>query len=209
MGIIDSQFKGPGFLQGSDRQRWGELASYKSHWGGRARLAAELIPSGVTVLEIGVGTGTFRDLVAGRTDFIGADLEPLDSRSVRLDLDLDSLPVNKVDYAVLLGVFTYLRHPHLAAAKICSIAGHLVVSYCCKNAAAPIDQSRNPRRQRGWLNDFTKAEFVGMISALGLSLVSETLLHADDEIEELLMVFQKHRLSDHSFAQVGQALRRA
>jgi hypothetical protein len=89
--------------QAPDRQRWGNPLSYKPEWSGRAKYAASLVPDNVSVLEIGVGTGVFRELVKDRTTFVGSDLQPLDTASIALDLDRDPLPDARFDYAVLLG----------------------------------------------------------------------------------------------------------
>jgi len=51
--------------QAPDRQRWGNPLSYKPEWSERAKYAASLVPDNVSVLEIGVGSGVFRELVKG------------------------------------------------------------------------------------------------------------------------------------------------
>ena len=70
-----------------DRDRWGSPSSYRPEWGERSRIAASLVEDNTSVLEIGVGLGVFRDLVSARTTYVGADLEPLETRTIRLDLD--------------------------------------------------------------------------------------------------------------------------
>jgi hypothetical protein len=58
-----------------DRQHCGNLLSYKPEWSERAKYAAALVPDNVSVLEIGVGTGVFRELVKSRTMFVRSDLQ--------------------------------------------------------------------------------------------------------------------------------------
>src|SRR6266478_4772439 len=154
--------------QTPDRLRWGNPLSYKPEWGERAKCAASLVPDNVSVLEIGVGTGVFRELVKGRTAFVGSDLQPLDAASIALDLDRDPLPDTHFDYAVLLGVFEYLRQPEADAEKICNTADHVIASYCC-----------------------SRAEFIQLFSRHGHKLFSSMLLKATDEIEEFLMEFRR------------------
>ena len=74
-----------------DRRRWSDPSSYNPEWGERARYAALLVPDHVTVLEIGAGTGLFREFVKGRTTYVGADLQPLDAELVALNLDSRSV----------------------------------------------------------------------------------------------------------------------
>ncbi len=174
-----------------DRRRWGDPASYKRAWDERARIAASLIETNASVLEIGVGLGVFRDLVKGRTAYVGADLQPLDAATLAIDLDRDPLPQQPFDCAVLLGVFGYLHQPEGAAKKICDAASRVIVSYCCRRAALPAHAVRENRRSHGWLNDFTEAEFVAMFARHGHELASSRLLKAVDEFEEFLMEFRR------------------
>jgi Capsular polysaccharide synthesis protein/Polysaccharide pyruvyl transferase len=88
-----------------DRFRWGNPSSYKPDWSDRARLAAPLIPDGAKVLEIGVGAGNLKRLIQDRCDYVGADLEPLDTETRSLNLDSEPLPHERYDCIVALGVF--------------------------------------------------------------------------------------------------------
>ena len=177
--------------QTPDRLRWGNPLSYKPEWGERAKCAASLVPDNVSVLEIGVGTGVFRELVKGRTAFVGSDLQPLDAASIALDLDRDPLPDTHFDYAVLLGVFEYLRQPEAAAEKICNTADHVIASYCSRRADLERPAVLESRRRRGWVNSFDRAEFIQLFSRHGHKLFSSMLLKATDEIEEFLMEFRR------------------
>ena len=174
-----------------DRARWGDPASYREAWGERSRRAAALVEDGASVLEIGVGRGVFRDLVGARTSYVGADLEPLDPATIPLDLERDALPAGTFDYAVLLGVFGYLHRPAAAAEKICRAARRIVVSYCCRRADLTVDEVRESRRARGWLNDFTQAEFVGLFAPHGFALASSMPLAATESFEEFLMELRR------------------
>ncbi len=174
-----------------DRERWGDPANYRPQWVERSRLAASLVKDGASVLEIGVGTGVFRDLVSARTAYVGADLEPLDPATIPLDLDRDELPDRPFDYVVLLGVVTYLHRPGEAAGKICGVADRIVVSYCCRRAELTVEDVRESRRSRGWLNDFTQAEFVALFARHGFELASSTPLAATEGFEEFLMEFRR------------------
>jgi hypothetical protein len=174
-----------------DRQRWGNPLSYKAEWSERAKYAASLAPDSVSVLEIGVGTGVFRELVKGRTTFVGSDLQPLDTASIALDLDRDPLPDTRFDYAVLLGVFEYLHQPEPAAEKICNSEDHVIVSHCCRRADLAPQAVLESRRRRGWVNSFDRTEFIQLFSRYGHELFSSMLLNATDELEEFLMEFRR------------------
>jgi hypothetical protein len=177
--------------QAPDRQRWGNPLSYKPEWSQRAKCAASLVPDNVSVLEIGVGTGVFREMVKGRTTFVGSDLQPLDTTSIALDLDHDPLPDTRFDYVVLLGVFEYLHRPEPAAERISNSADHVIVSYCCRRADLAPPAVFESRRQRGWVNSFDQAEFIQLFSQHGHELFSIMLLNATDDLEEFLMEYRR------------------
>ncbi|HLM81625.1 MAG TPA: class I SAM-dependent methyltransferase [Terriglobales bacterium] len=148
--------------------------------------AASLVPDNVTVLEIGVGTGVFRDLVKGRTAYVGADLQPLDPASIALDLDSDPLPEKRFDYAVLLGDFGYLHQPEAAAKKISDAASHIIASYCCRRTELEPQALLESRRRSGWVNSCDQTEFIQMFSRHGHELISSMLFSATDEFEEFV-----------------------
>lgn len=178
-----------------DRDRWGSPSSYRSGWGERSRIAASLVEDHTSVLEVGVGLGVFRDLVSARTDYVGADLEPLDARSIRLDLDSDEVPDRNFDSAVLLGVFEYLHRPEAAAQKIGGVAARIIVSYCCRRGDLTARDVRESRRLRGWVNDFTQGEFVELFTRQGFQLASCRPLAAADGFEEFLIELQRSNFS--------------
>lgn len=170
-----------------DRRRWGDAESYLPGWNERARLAASLLPDNVSVLEIGVGTGFFRDLVGDRAAYTGADLQPLDARSIALDLDRDPLPEGPFDYAVLLGVFEYLHCPEAAARKICEAADRIIISYCFRQCAA----GPETRVRRGWVNDLDRTEFTKLFSRHGYEVTAEHRFNTNDEFEQIVMEFRR------------------
>ena len=141
-----------------DRRRWGRAKSYRKSWGKRSEVAAALVPDGARVLEIGVGIGHFRDQVKGRCSYLGADLNPLEAETLRLDLDSDALPVGPFDYLVALGVLEYLHRPGEAIAKIAVACDNAVISYCCLRDRALNDEIKADRRERGWVSDLTPAD---------------------------------------------------
>ena len=143
----------------ADPDRWGDPASYGGdHWDDRARQAAQLVPDGLRVLEIGVGKGAFKALVKGRCTYTGADLNPLDRESLRLDLETDPLPYGPFDVIVLLGVLEYLHKLDRVTDMLRDAAPSLLISYCCVPGEAASTQVRNARLERGWVNHLTAAQ---------------------------------------------------
>lgn len=176
-----------------DRQRWGKPSSYQSDWDDRAKIVAQLISDDIHVLEIGVGIGNLRKLLEQRCTYVGADLEPLDSNTLALDLDNDPLPQERYDCIVSLGVFEYLHNPQEAAAKIASVTDHVVVSYCCICDNFP--NAVNMRSKRGWVNHFSEAEFIQMFTLMGLDIVSHIHHNSIDDFNQVIFEFRRTKMS--------------
>ena len=179
--------------QPPDRRRWGSGLGYSPKWARRAELAASLVPDNVTVLEIGVGTGEFRELVGRRTTYVGADLQPLDAATLALDLDRDALPARQFDYAVLLGVLEYLTLPEAAVTKICNAADSVVISYCCTRTTLAPQALIDHRKRRGWLNSFDKNELTRLFLRYGHQLFLSMPFNAAEDFEQFIMKF--HRIA--------------
>ena len=156
---------------GGDRARWVNPENYQPWWATRAALAARLVPDGVSVLEIGEGSGAFRTLVQDRRDYLGADLAPLNPQTLALDLDRDPLPRGVFDYVVMLGVLEYLHFPKQALEKAHSTARRAIFSYCQLKPGQT--GSNSPRRERGWLNDFSRDELLATAARAGWRLLRE------------------------------------
>lgn len=174
--------------QGSDRARWGRRDSYKPGWGGRSEVAAALTPDGARVLEIGVGLGVFRSLVEGRCAYLGADLAPLDARTLPLDLETDAPPPGPFDVVVLLGVVEYLTRPEAALAKLTRAAPRAIVSYCCLRADVDIGAASPARAARRWLNHFDQKAFEATLERANWRLQRRVPFERTADFEQLLFV---------------------
>lgn len=190
-GDTDRYFEDPDRLtrlalaRAPDRQRWGAVSSYRSEGSVCAEMAAKCITSGEKVLEIGAGAGGFRTIVADRCQYTGVDLEPIDSQTLRLNLDDDPLPAGPWDAIVLLGVLAYLHRPVEALSKIFAAAGKVVFSYCCAR-----DGDLNAVRQRlGWVNSFTEGELVALANGAGFALASMDHFNSADDFDQKIFVF--------------------
>ena len=168
-----------------DRQRWGAPSSYKAHWAARGALAAKHIPDGGGILEIGAGTGQFRDLVAARCRYTGADLQPLDDRTLSFDIERDPIPSGPWDVIVLLGVIEYLYDPVAALGKVCASTQSIVFSYCVPRELGP----QPGRRMRGWTNALSERELTDAMSAAGFSRKAREDLNSGDEFDERIFIF--------------------
>jgi len=159
-----------------DRERWGSPVSYPAGWAQRSEMAARLVRDGARVLEIGAGTGAFRDFVSGRCRYTGADLAPLDPAFIALDLDRDPLPEGPWDVVVLLGVLEYLHNLPEALDKLAGATPALVMSYCCRTC--PREDAAAIYLARGWVNALSEEEVIQAMSQRGFSLRSRIRFEA-------------------------------
>lgn len=161
-----------------NRERWGNPGSYQRAWRERALIAAAMVPDNVSVVEVGVGTGSFRDLVDARCQYHGFDLAPLDERTAPLDLDSEAIGHPGADYVVALGVLEYLSNVDVAITRICAVGQRAIVSYCYPRAGLDSQEIMRNRRGRGWVNDLSRAE---LLSAFKLSAFRLSLEHPYNE----------------------------
>jgi hypothetical protein len=172
-----------------DRRRWGANSSYKPAWAERGKVAAQFIRDGSRVLEIGTGPGTLRELIAHRCHYTGADLEPLDEKTLALDLDNDPMPSGMWDTIVLLGVLEHLHHPAEALRKITNITSQLVISYCCC-----MDDSAGCTSKRlleGYTTSMTEKNIRDTFAALGFHTSRSQLLNSTPYSDEIVFEFAK------------------
>lgn len=172
-------------------EKWGSAESYKPDWQDRAEIAASMIPSDVSVFEIGVGAGDFARLIKERVEYKGSDLAPLSSDLLKLNIDNDEIPSMKVDYAVFLGVFEYLKNAHNSALKITRISDNIICTYCCRNDGVLGPDIIDVRRSRGWVTDYTKAEFLSLFEAQEFSLIDQRIYNSASDFTQFVLHFKR------------------
>lgn len=170
-----------------DRQRWARPESYRPDWAERARLAAEIIPDGASVFEIGVGAGWFRDHIKSRCNYLGADLEPLDPATLRLNLDSDSLPPGPFDFVVCLGVLEYLHYSEQAVGRMCRSGRSILCTYCFPRTPTHVFDAQTNRAKRGWVNCLSRTEIAELFGNAGFNSIRELPYNSADDFEQILM----------------------
>ncbi len=175
----------------SDKDRWGKRESYNPQWGNRAQLAATFIPDNARIFEIGVGAGQFRDIISTRTHYRGADLEPLEASTLRLDLEVDPLPELESDFTVVLGVLEYVNSVAHAIAKICNASENIVITYCFATTNLPTTDITHIRHSRKWVNNLTRDEFIAHFQQNGFSLKKDTLYEEHADFQQNVMLFTR------------------
>lgn len=180
-----------GDRDGERARRWGDRKSYRPSWDARAEAAARMAPDNASILEIGVGAGAFRALVSHRCRYLGADLAPLDPETLRLDLDRDPLPAGPFDLVVMLGVMEYLRAPDRALRKARASGRSALFSYCCLKAGADRAQIVRRRRERRWINDWTRDELIAAVERAEWRLAREEPFNEGDDFHQAIFIAER------------------
>jgi len=149
----------------NDVRRWSGTARSVPAWDDRNRMIGQLIPPGVSVLDVGSGAQTLRAHLPPTCQYQAADLIP-GPGVLRCDLNHGKLPQIRArfDYVVLSGVLEYITKPVAAIQGLRPLAAHLIVSYAVRRP----DDSRVARLAMGWRNHLTRAELLALLDGLDL-----------------------------------------
>src|SRR5689334_4241192 len=98
----------------TDIERWSDPTQLEAAWEPRAGAAAQLLPMGVRVADIGCGTMALEAYLPYGCRYMPCDLVPRDERTVVPDLNASGMPttlLESVDVVVMLGVWEYIYEP--------------------------------------------------------------------------------------------------
>jgi hypothetical protein len=170
-----------------DRQKWGAASSYRPEGAERAALAATFIADGDRILELGTGAGAFRDLVVGRCEWFGTDLQPVLPEVQALNLECDQLPPGNWDVIVMLGVLEYIHRSTEVLTKIFHSCSKLVMTYCLSRSG----DFGEVRSSRGWVNDISIDEIKSCATQGGFTLDHVVPFNSADDFEQNVLVFSR------------------
>jgi hypothetical protein len=148
--------------QGTDKARWSEPGNLATQWDARAAMAAEWIPGGTHVLDMGAGAMALGTLLKPGCTYQPADVVARNERCLVADLNRGEFPAGRYDWITFLGVLEYVhdvgRTLHLAHAA----ADSMIATYCCQVGTEVLS-----RRGLGWVNDYDDAGFRALLAASG------------------------------------------
>lgn len=166
----------------TDVERSAHLDQFKPTWEARSISAADLIPAGSRVLDIGCGAMSLEGHLPFGCAYVPCDVVQRDPRTIVVDINEDEVPqraVSDVDWVVMLGVLERLDKPGEALATLGRLGKPIICSYCTRETTSHLD-----RRSFGWVNDFSLEEFIGLARQNGYSVA----LHK--KIDELQYLFK-------------------
>jgi hypothetical protein len=147
----------------TDVARWRDGANLATQWDGRAKLAADLIGlEAQRVLDVGAGAMTLRAFLPPDCQYVPADVVRRSPDCLVVDLNKQQFPHGRFEVVSLLGVLEYIHDPAWSLRAAVATAPNMIVSYC-----TDVSGHRAYRRGLGWVNDFTKEQFEGLLATTG------------------------------------------
>jgi hypothetical protein len=158
----------------TDKRRWSDPAALEPAWDARAELAANFIPAGAQVLDLGCGNMSLQRFLPHGCSYRGCDLVARDAQTIVCDFNMGEFPTDAAtdaDIISALGVLEYITDAegffkHLRAAD-CDV----VLSYCAADLSGSID-----RASLGWLNHFSFLDLSELIDRYGFRIASTQLV---------------------------------
>lgn len=149
----------------TDTARWARLESLATQWDARAAMAAEWIPDGARVLDVGAGAMALGGLLKPGCTYQPADVVERRPGCFVVDMNRGEFPPGSYDFVTFLGVLEYIHDIDWPLARAAVAAPRLVATYCTQ-AGAGIET----RRAMGWVNDLPAGEFEAALQRAGWTL---------------------------------------
>jgi hypothetical protein len=165
----------------TDLERWSDPARLEAMWQARSVAAADSVPAGSRVLELGCGAMTLERHLPFGCAYQPCDVVARDPRTIVVDLNADGIPEAAAaasDLVVMLGLWEYLYRPEEIFAGLARAGRPILCSYCPTELTAHLD-----RRALGWVNDFSLAAFLELARAAGYRPAVQRRI---DELQVLL-----------------------
>ena len=154
-------------LSGPD---WRDANSYSPRWDARAATAAQFVPAGASVLDLGCGPRqALRALLPAGCRYSPADMTKWSDETILVDLDKAEYPLGQYDVTVILGVLCYLRDPARVLRQVAAHSKTLIVSFTHPR----LWESRKRRERRGWINHYRYSELRHLLKGAGWNVVAE------------------------------------
>lgn len=154
----------------SDYQRWRREESFKKSWDQRTKLIASLIPEGSSVLEFGAGKMSLKSYLPLGCRYTPADMVERGNGTIVCDLNDICLPLFEYsDIVVFGGVLEYIYDLDRLMSHLKNSCRIMIASYAVSDFQ--VQKKTFQRRKHGWVNEYSKAEFLDLFSRHGLTCV--------------------------------------
>jgi hypothetical protein len=175
----------------TDLARWSDPRQLDPMWARRAALAADHIPAGAAVLDLGCGAMTLeRSLPFGCT-YLPVDVVARDARTRVCDFNRDPLPpAQGAAVVAALGVLEYVFDLAAFLRQLGAYRLPVVLSYCPADFGPGVD-----RAALGWVNRLARRELIDALRDAGLHVRTERRI---DDLQLLLALEPRARVPERS-----------
>lgn len=153
----------------TDAARWSNPNSLEPSWDARAELAAQFIPGGTRVLDLGCGKMALERFLPYGCHYQGCDLVARNSRTIVCDFNTGQFPTeaaSQSDIIVFLGVLEYILDADAFFAHLRASNRDIVLSYCAT------DLSSVDRASLGWMTHFSFLDLAQLFDRHGFRIQS-------------------------------------
>ncbi len=194
----------PALLSGhTDMERWSNPANLLPSWNARARIAADFIPSGATVLDIGCGAMALEQFLPPGCSYAPCDVVKRDERTSVCDLNAGQLPsAQNATHISMLGVLEYVHDWQNLLRQLRAFRLPLILSYCPTDFTAHLD-----RPALGWINHLSLQDLCSGLSEVGFQIQTSLRVDANQilirAVPETVRVQPKRRVLVMSYNNCG------
>jgi hypothetical protein len=152
----------------TDIERWSNPSALEPAWDRRAKFAADFIPAGSRVLDLGCGRMTLSRLLPANCTYQPCDLVARDTTTIVCDLNAGQFPeaaARQADVIVMLGVLEYIVEVDALFTHLRRSNCELVLSYCATEFTGHLD-----RPSLGWINHFSIEDLAGLFDRFGFHI---------------------------------------
>ena len=150
------------------KRTWQEIEHFDPSWSLRIKEMAKHIREGESVLDLGCGKMWLRQFLPNNV-YYPVDYTDRGSGSIVCDFNQKQFPQNSADVAFVSGTLEYIIDAQWFVSCIGQKCSRCIISYCLLEDYPDLDF----RRERAWVNDFSRDDIIRMFSAEGFQLASE------------------------------------
>ena len=157
----------------TDRARWSDIENLHLAWNERARMAADFIPAGAHVMDLGCGRMALETYLPPGCRYTPCDLVARDERTLVCDFNSQAVPrPDGLTHITALGVLEYIHDWRAFLRQLRAVGLPVVFSYCPTDFTSHLD-----RRALGWINHLSLKDLCEGFTEAGFNL--QTSLRPD------------------------------
>ena len=152
----------------TDITRWSDIEALEQAWDARAEFAAQFIPAGAKVLDLGCGRMSLQRFLPTGCSYQPCDLVKRNPGTIVCDFNAGDFPTQAAadaDIIVMLGVLEYIVDVESFFTHLRFCKHDVVLSYCATDLSPDRD-----RAALGWINHFSFYDLAVLFDRFGFRI---------------------------------------